>query len=150
MRQTIELEKPRIQEESADWEDFKAFLSLISGFKPGAQGKTKFALSSDAQRNILTHLFTCFSLSPHLSTSFSAGGSFIIQATSFRGSRCFSGMKHLGKQNVQMEKKHVTAEPGKEKPVEARAEGGGGLLACRDKAAKRASFSSSPFLENPD
>lgn len=128
---------------------FQSLLSLISGFNPGAQGKAKFALSWDAQRNILTHLFTCFSLSPHLSTSFYVEGSFIIRATSFRGSRCFSGMKHLGKQNVQIEKKHVTAEPGREKPGSRQGQKEGeAYWHAETRQQKRASFPFLPISEN--
>lgn len=52
---------------------------------------------------------------PLWSISFSVGGSFIIQAASFGGRRCRSGMKHLGKQNVQVGRKCVTAQPSREK-----------------------------------
>jgi hypothetical protein len=68
------------------------------GFR--AQKKVKSASFGGAQRSLLATCLPAFLVSLLLSTSFSVGGLLIIWAASFRGSRCFSGMKHLGKQNV--------------------------------------------------
>lgn len=60
-------------------------------------------------------------------------------------------MKHLGKQNVQMEKKHVTAEPGKEKPGSRQGQKEGeAYWHAETRQQKRASFSFLPISENPD